>query len=64
MKHRSSPILRPLYWTDGTQALPVEGPDLTAWLSRGVSAGWVVAADNPEHAKKIGQALDERTEGG
>jgi hypothetical protein len=54
---RGFPILRPLFWTDGIFAVRLDEPTLRAWLERGVSHGWVVAADDEQKSLAIGKNL-------
>ncbi len=56
------PVLNPLWWTDGVHVLPMSTLEVvSAWRERGVSYGWVVAAVDEAHAKKIGEKLDKQT---
>lgn len=48
-----NPPRRPLFWTDGIEASPVE--DVDFWLQHGYPIGWVVCANDLEHALQIGR---------
>ena len=56
MKH-PFPILRPLFWTDGIFVVRLDAATLKAYLERGVSHGWVIAADSEEKCLAIGKNL-------
>jgi hypothetical protein len=57
-----SPVLNPLWWTDGVHVLPLGTSSVIRdWITRGVSYGWVVAAVDEARAKKIGEKLDKQT---
>jgi hypothetical protein len=57
VKRETRPILDSLFWSDGVQVVALDAPAIEAWLDRGVSRGWVVAARSAEKALEIVHAL-------